>query len=312
MTPGLRALVEETSLSPAHLVYPMFVCEGTGVRREISSMPGIHNFSIDALLREIATFAHTPIGGIILFGIPNEKDPTGTSGCVDNGIIQRALRAIKTEFPHLVVITDVCLCEYTSHGHCGILSPNGTILNDETIDRLAQMAVSHANAGADVIAPSDMMDLRIGHIRRALDAAGHINLPIMSYAVKFASAFYGPFRDAAQSTPTTGDRKSHQLNPANAREALREAQADVDEGADILMVKPASHYLDLVHTLRQRYDHPIAAYQVSGEYAMLHAAAQHGWIDLPRAARESLTSIHRAGADIILTYFAKDVALNKL
>lgn len=309
MTPQVRRLVEENRVSPSNLVYPMFVCEGNGVRRPISSMPGIFNLSIDELLREVETFAHTSIGGIILFGIPDTKDETGTSGCTSDGIIQRTVRALKQNFPHLFIITDVCLCEYTSHGHCGILDADGTILNDPTIEALGRMAVSHAEGGADMVAPSDMMDLRIGHIRQQLDASGFESLPIMSYAVKFASAFYGPFREAAHSTPSHGDRKSHQLSPANYREALREAQADLDEGADILMVKPASHYLDLVRALRDRHDCPIAAYQVSGEYSMLKAAAQNGWIDEQGAIRESLLSIKRAGADIILTYFARDAAL---
>lgn len=309
MTSGIRSLVQEHSITPQHLVYPMFVCEGEGIRHETASMPGIHNFSVDELLREVGTFAHTGLGGILLFGIPDKKDDVGSGACAHDGIIQQAVRALKKEFPHLLIITDVCLCEYTSHGHCGIISPSGEILNDETVDRLAQMAVSHADAGADVIAPSDMMDLRVSAIRTSLDSAGHINLPVMSYAVKFASAFYGPFREAAQSAPSFGDRHSHQLNPANAREALREAAADVAEGADILMVKPAAYYLDLVRALRDRFDLPIAAYQVSGEYSMIKAAAANGWIDEQRAVEESLVSIHRAGADISVTYFAKDLAL---
>lgn len=309
MTAGLRALVEETSLEPRHLIYPMFVCEGDHVRRAITSMPGVHNFSVDELVREVSTFAHTGIGGVLLFGIPDAKDAHGSAGCAEDGIIQRAVSALKKEFPHLVLITDVCLCEYTSHGHCGILSESGEILNDETVTRLTAMAVSHARAGADIIAPSDMMDLRIGAIRRGLDAAGFQNLPVMSYAVKYASAFYGPFREAAQSTPSFGDRHSHQLNPANFREALLEAQADVDEGADILMVKPAGYYLDLVRALRDRHDLPLAAYQVSGEYSMIQAAAAQGWIDGERAAAESLLSLRRAGADMVISYFARDVAL---
>lgn len=309
MTAGLRALVEETSLEPRHLIYPMFVCEGDHVRRAITSMPGVYNFSVDELVREVSTFAHTGIGGVLLFGIPDTKDAHGSAGCAEDGIIQRAVSALKTEFPHLVLITDMCLCEYTSHGHCGILSESGEILNDETVTRLTAMAVSHARAGADIIAPSDMMDLRIGAIRRGLDAAGFQNLPVMSYAVKYASAFYGPFREAAQSTPSFGDRHSHQLNPANFREALLEAQADVDEGADILMVKPAGYYLDLVRALRDRYDLPLAAYQVSGEYSMIQAAAAQGWINGERAAAESLLSLRRAGADMVISYFARDVAL---
>lgn len=308
MTPGLRALTTETTLQPSNLIYPMFVCEGNGVSRPIPSMPGISSYSVDTLLKEVATFAHTGIGGIILFGIPNTKDETGSSGCDDNGVVQRAVSALKKEFPHLIVMTDVCLCEYTSHGHCGILDSDGVIQNDATVMRLADMAISHVRAGADVVAPSDMMDLRVGAIRQALDSEGHVNIPIMAYAVKYASAFYGPFRDAAQSTPSHGDRKSHQLNPANWREGLLEAQADAEEGADILMVKPASHYLDMVRLLRDNFSHPIAAYQVSGEYSMIKAAAQNGWLDEDRAAWESLISIRRAGADLILTYYAKDFA----
>lgn len=312
MTPGLRRLAAETTLSPANLIYPMFVCEGEGIKRPILSMPGVHNFSVDQLITEVATFAETGLGGVILFGIPDEKDVRGTSGCVDAGVVQRAIRELKKSFPQLLIITDVCLCEYTSHGHCGVLSETGAILNDETVELLSQMAVSHARAGADMIAPSDMMDLRVARIRQALDDAGFDSLPIMSYAVKYASAFYGPFRDAAQSTPSTGDRKSHQLNPSNSREGLREAETDLAEGADILMVKPASHYLDMVRLLRDSFEVPIAAYQVSGEYSMIKAAAANGWLDENRAAWESLISIRRAGADLILTYFAKDFVLNKL
>lgn len=312
MTPGLRNLVEETILAPANFIYPMFVCEGTGVRRAIPSMPGIFNFSINELLKDVEAFADTGIGGIMLFGIPDSKDETGTSGCAHNGIVQRAVGELKSKFPELVVITDVCLCEYTSHGHCGIVSPKGTILNDETIEVLGRMAVSHAEAGADMVAPSDMMDLRIGYIRSSLDAAGFTSIPVMSYAVKYASAFYGPFRDAAQSTPESGDRKSHQLNPANSHEGLQEAEADLAEGADILMVKPASHYLDMVRLLRDNFDVPIAAYQVSGEYSMIKAAAANGWIDEGRAAWESLVSIKRAGANIILSYFARDFVLGHI
>lgn len=312
MSAGLRNLVEETTVAPRNLIYPVFVCEGAGIRRPIASMPRIFNFSVDELLRDVETYAATGLGGIMLFGIPETKDETGSSGCAESGIVQRAVRALKSRFPHLMVVTDVCLCEYTSHGHCGILGRDGTILNDETLDVLSKMAVSHAQAGADMVAPSDMMDLRIGRIRGTLDGSGYASLPIMSYAVKYASAFYGPFRDAAQSTPTQGDRTSHQLNPANSREGLREAAADLAEGADILMVKPAAHYLDMVRMLRDRFDVPIAAYQVSGEYSMIKAAAANGWIDEGRAARESLISIRRAGADIILSYFARDVALGHI
>jgi len=312
MTPGLRRLATETTLSPGNLIYPMFVCEGEGIKRPISSMPGVCNFSVDQLVAEVSTFADAGLGGIILFGIPDAKDERGTSGCVDTGVVQRAIRDLKKNFPELFIITDVCLCEYTSHGHCGILSDTGSILNDETVELLSQMAISHARAGADMVAPSDMMDLRVTSIREALDAAGFESLPIMSYAVKYASAFYGPFRDAAQSTPSSGDRKSHQLNPANSREGLREAETDLAEGADILMVKPASYYLDMVRLLRDNFEVPIAAYQVSGEYSMIKAAAANGWLDENRAAWESLISIRRAGADLVLTYFAKDYALHNL
>ncbi len=309
MSPALRNLVEEHSIQAQHLIYPMFVCEGEGIRREISSMPGISNYSVDEILREVDSFAGAGLGGVLLFGIPDVKDEAGSGACAENGVVQRAVRALKREFPDLLVITDVCLCEYTSHGHCGILSESSEILNDETVERLAAMAVSHGQAGADMVAPSDMMDLRVDAIRGALDEAGFGSLPVMSYAAKFASAFYGPFREAAQSAPSFGDRRSHQLNPANMREALREAEVDLLEGADILMVKPAGYYLDLVRALRDRFDVPLAAYQVSGEYSMIKAAGANGWIDEERAVWESVLSIHRAGADICITYFAKELAL---
>lgn len=294
---------------PSNLVYPAFVCGGTAVRRPVAAMPGISNLSVDELLREIEPIADSGLGAVLLFGIPDTKDSDGSAALADNGIVQTAVKALKKAFPHLPVITDVCLCEYTDHGHCGILDENGQILNDATVNQLGRMAISHAAAGADIIAPSDMMDLRVGRIRHALDNKGFTYKPIMSYAVKYASALYGPFREAAQSCPSTGDRLSHQLNPANWREAMREAQADYDEGADILMVKPASYYLDMVRLLADKFNCPIAAYQVSGEYSMIKAAAAQGWIDEKRAIHESLISMRRAGASIIITYFARDYLL---
>lgn len=309
MTPGLRRLVEETHVRASQLIYPVFVCEGQGVRRPIASMPGQYNLSIDELLRHVEPLAATDLGGLLLFGLPDTKDARGSSGLRDDGIVPQAVRALKREFPHMVIVTDVCLCEYTDHGHCGVLDDEGRIVNDETVNQLATMAMCHAQAGADIIAPSDMMDLRVREIRNALDDIAYTHLPIMSYAVKYASAFYGPFREAAQSAPSHGDRKSHQLNPANWREALREAETDLAEGADILMVKPASHYLDMVRLLKDRFNVPMAAYQVSGEYSMIKAAAANGWIDEARAVDEALTSICRAGADIILTYYAREIAL---
>jgi len=306
-TPAIRAMVRETRLDPAQLVAPLFVLPGEGVRNPVGSMPGVEQLSIDNAVRECEALAALGVGGVILFGIPEEKDERGSGAWDEQGIVQRTVRAIKRAVPNLLVMTDVCLCEYTSHGHCGLLDGE-TILNDSTVELLARTAVSHARAGADVVAPSDMMDGRIGAIRRALDADGFTDTALVSYAVKYASSFYGPFRDAAGSTPSFGDRRSHQMDPANAREALREALLDVDEGADALMVKPALPSLDII---RQVYDHtllPVAAYQVSGEYAMLHAAAQNGWLDLHRAMEESLIAIRRAGASIILTYFARTMA----
>jgi porphobilinogen synthase len=311
MTPGVRALFTETRLTIDNLVYPLFIVEGTGVRREISSMPGVFNLSLDQLETEARELADLGIRAVLLFGIPNTKDEHATGAYAENGIVQRAIQTIKRVAPSLFIISDVCLCEYTLHGHCGLLE-GGRILNDPTVELLAQTAVSHACAGADMIAPSDMMDLRIGEIRKALDSADFLDTPIMSYSTKYASSFYGPFREAAQSTPAFGDRKSHQLNPTNLREALREAAADVAEGADALMVKPATCYLDILRELRNRYDLPLAAYHVSGEYAMIKAAAERGWIDEARAAWETLISIRRAGADIVITYFAKDLASGKL
>lgn len=311
MTPQVRNLISETTVLPSQLIYPMFVTEGNNRETSISSMPGISSLSIDRLLQDVDLFADKGLGGILLFGVPDHKDDLGSSGYAENGVIQRALREVKREFPHLYVITDVCLCEYTSHGHCGVVHGN-EIVNDETVELLIRMAVSHAEAGADMVAPSDMMDNRIGAIRKGLDAADFNNTPIMSYAVKYASALYGPFREAAGSTPSFGDRKSHQMNPANIREALREAESDIVEGADVLMVKPAGWYLDVIRELKVTMAAPVAAYQVSGEYSMIKAASHNGWIEEERAVWESLMGIRRAGADFIMTYFARDFALGKL
>jgi len=302
-----RKMVRETRLSPEQFVYPMFVCPGEGVKKEISSMPGNCQWSIDTLVEEVRSVKALGIGGIILFGIPPAKDEVGSSGYDDRGIVQEAVRALKREVKDILIITDVCLCEYTSHGHCGIVQGD-EIRNDPTVDLLARMALSHAKAGADIVAPSDMMDGRVAAIRSLLDKNGFQNTPILSYAVKYASGFYGPFREAAESAPAFGDRRSHQMDPANAREALREVELDIEEGADILMVKPAGPYLDIIRMIRDRYPHPLAAYQVSGEFSSLMAAGRLGWLDLPRTMLESLIGIRRAGADIILTYFAKDAA----
>ena len=304
---ALRRMVRETNLSPSDLVYPMFVAEGRDRRDEIASMPGQFRLSIDLLVKEAGDVAGLGIPAVMLFGIPDRKDERGSSGLDPNGIVQRAIRAIKDQVPGLVVITDVCIDEYTSHGHCGIVK-DGRILNDETLECLRAMARTHAECGADMVAPSDMMDGRVAAIRAELDQAGFSDLPIMAYAAKFASCFYAPFRDAAASSPQFGDRQSYQMDPANAREALREILLDVEEGADIVMVKPALPYLDIVAAARTRTNLPIAAYQVSGEYSMIKAAARAGWLDETRAMMESLLSIKRAGADIILTYFAKDAA----
>lgn len=311
MTSAARSLFAETRVDVDQLIYPLFVVEGSAIRREVGSMPGVFNLSVDELEEEVRELADLGVRAVLLFGVPDSKDGSGSGAYDDVGIVQRAVRAIKRATPQLYVITDVCLCEYMTHGHCGLLE-NGQVLNDPTVELLARTAVSHANAGADMIAPSDMMDLRVGEIRKALDGASFINVPVMAYSTKFASAFYGPFREAAQSTPAFGDRKSHQLNPANLREALREAAADVHEGADALIVKPAVCYLDILRELRVRYDLPLAAYHVSGEYAMIKAAAQRGWIDEARAVWETLTSIRRAGADLIITYYARDLAAGKL
>jgi porphobilinogen synthase len=306
-TPALRNLVRETRLQPASFILPLFVVEGEGIRKEISSMPGNAQISIDVLLQEAEEARSLGVGGIILFGIPIHKDEDATGAYDDEGIVQKACAALKQEVPDLLVVTDVCNCEYTSHGHCGKIV-DGDVDNDITLNWLAQAAVSHARAGADIVAPSDMMDGRVGAIRAALDDAGFSHIPILSYAAKYASAFYGPFREAAESAPQFGDRRSYQMDPANAREALKEMALDLEEGADMLMVKPAMPYLDIIKAAHESFDVPIAAYQVSGEFSMIHAAARNGWIDLERAMMESLTSIQRAGAQIILTYFAKDAS----
>jgi porphobilinogen synthase len=306
-TERMRRLVRETRLDPAQFVLPLFVCPGRGVRREIGSMPGNFQMSVDELVRECAEVQSLGIGGVILFGLPEEKDENASGAYAGDGIVQRALRAIKQETPGLLLMTDVCNCEYTSHGHCGKIV-DGDVDNDATLAWLAATAVSHARAGADIVAPSDMMDGRVGAIRQALDADGFTNIPILSYAAKFASVFYGPFREAAESTPQFGDRRSYQMDPANGREAMREIEMDLEEGADMIMVKPAMPYLDLVWQARERFDVPLGAYQVSGEFSMIMAAARNGWIDCERAMMESLTSIRRAGADFILTYFAKPAA----
>jgi porphobilinogen synthase len=306
-TERMRRLVRETRLDPAQFVLPLFVCPGRGVRREIGSMPGNFQMSVDEVVRECAEVQSLGIGGVILFGLPEEKDENASGAYAGDGIVQRALRAIKQEMPGLLLMTDVCNCEYTSHGHCGKIV-DGDVDNDATLAWLAATAVSHARAGADIVAPSDMMDGRVGAIRQALDADGFTNIPILSYAAKFASVFYGPFREAAESTPQFGDRRSYQMDPANGREAMREIEMDLEEGADMIMVKPAMPYLDLVWQARERFDVPLGAYQVSGEFSMIMAAARNGWIDCERAMMESLTSIRRAGADFILTYFAKPAA----
>ncbi|HEX7767181.1 MAG TPA: porphobilinogen synthase [Nitrospira sp.] len=302
---SFRRMVRETVLSPADFIYPLFVVEGQGRREEIGSMPGQFRLSVDLLVKEAAEVKSLGIPAIILFGIPAKKDDRGSSGYDPNGIVQRAIKAVKDQVPGLAVITDVCIDEYTDHGHCGIVK-NGKILNDETLECLRTMARTHAEAGADMVAPSDMMDGRVAAIRAELDQAGFPELPIMAYAAKFSSCFYAPFRDAAYSSPQFGDRQSYQMDPANGREALREIDSDVEEGADIVMVKPAMPYLDIIAQARARTLLPIAAYQVSGEYSMIKAAGRAGWLDETRAMMESLLSIRRAGADLILTYFSKD------
>lgn len=305
--PTVRDLVRETYLSKNDLIYPLFAVPGEKIRKEIKSMPGVFQMSVDVLVDECKEVEAMGIPAVILFGIPEHKDEVGSGAYDENGIIQRAVRAIKANTKKLLVITDVCLCEYTSHGHCGVLDGDN-ILNDETVSLLAKEAVSHAQAGADIIAPSDMMDGRILAIRKALDYKGFTNIPIMSYAVKYASGYYGPFRDAAESAPAFGDRRSHQMDIANSEEALREAESDIEEGADIIMVKPAGAYLDIICRVKDKFHMPTAAYQVSGEYAMIKAAGKLGWIDEQRVMIESLIGIKRAGADMILTYFAKEVA----
>ncbi len=306
-TETLRRMVRETRLAPNDLIYPLFLVAGEGIANPVSSMPGVFQLSIDKAVDECGELWSLGIPAVILFGIPEQKDATGSGACDDNGIVQQAVRAIKAALPEMIVITDVCLCEYTDHGHCGVIE-NGDVANDPTVALLVAEALSHAAAGADMIAPSDMMDGRIGAIRTALDAHGHEHIPVMAYSTKFASGYYGPFREAAESTPSFGDRRSYQMDPANRREALRETLIDMDEGADIVMVKPALAYLDILRDIRDACDLPLAAYNVSGEYAMLKAAAQNGWIDHDRVMLETLTAMRRAGADLILTYHAKDAA----
>ncbi len=305
-TAAIREMVRETRLSPSDLIYPLFACPGEGVRREIKSMPGVFNLSVDELVKECQAARALGVRSIIVFGLPEQKDEQGSDAFAEGGIIQRAIRAVKREVKDLVVIADTCLCEYTSHGHCGTIVDND-VENDSTLETLAKTAVSQAQAGADIIAPSGMMDGMVAAIRGGLDAAGFEQTPILSYAVKYASAFYGPFREAADSAPQFGDRRSYQMDPPNIREALREVELDVEQGADMLMVKPALPYLDVIRAVRERFNLPLAAYQVSGEYAQIKAAGQLGWIDEERVIMESLIAVKRAGADLILTYFAKDV-----
>jgi len=303
----IRDLVCETRLSVKELIYPLFITEGRGIKSEVSSMPGVYQWSTDLLVGEVREIASLGIPAVLLFGLPAHKDEMASEAYSHNGIVQRAIATIKEHAPQLLVVTDVCLCEYTSHGHCGIVE-EGEVLNDPTLELLARTAVSHAEAGADMVAPSDMMDGRVGAIRRALDSSGHENVPIMAYSAKYASAFYGPFREAADSAPQFGDRRSYQMAPTNAREALREVELDVREGADIVMVKPALAYLDVLTRVKEMVKLPVAAYNVSGEYSMVKAAARMGWLEEKRTAMEILTAIKRAGADILITYFAKDVA----
>jgi len=318
-TTALRDLVRETRLSPSDLIAPLFVCEGTGLQRPIEAMPGQYNWSVDQLLREVNELATLGVRSVMLFGIPDRKDSCGSENWNPDGVVPRAIRAIKDAHPDTIVISDMCFCEYTDHGHCGLINtpestqystalPHGYLLNDPTVELLAQASIVHAEAGADMIAPSAMIDGQVGAIRSALDQTGFEHVAVMAYAAKFASGFYGPFREAAQSAPAFGDRRQYQMDPANRHEAMREAQLDVAEGADIIMVKPAMPYLDIVSDLRAAFELPIAAYQVSGEYAMLHAAAANGWIDLERCAMESLLGIKRAGAGMILTYFSREAA----
>ncbi len=303
----LRDMVRETTLSPTNLIYPLFVGPGKDTAQPVSSMPGVAQLSVDRVVKECREVSSLGIPAVILFGIPERKDPLGSEAYSDNGVVQKAIREVKEKVPGLLVITDVCLCEYTDHGHCGVVK-NGDVDNDSSLDLLAREALSHARAGADIVAPSDMMDGRVGAIRKILDQNGFQQVVIMAYAAKYASGFYGPFREAAESTPQFGDRRSYQMDPANADEALREVEMDIREGADIVMVKPAMAYLDIVYRVKQRFGYPVAAYNVSGEYSMIKAAGKNGWIDEQRIMMEVLYSIKRAGADMILTYFAKDVA----
>ncbi len=304
----IRSMVRETTLSPVDFIYPLFVKPGRGKRDEVSSMPGVFQLSVDMLPAEIDELRTLGIPAVILFGLPSSKDAAGSEAYDPDGIVQQAIRAIKAHAPDFYVITDVCMCEYTDHGHCGILDDAGCVMNDVTLELLAKEAVTHAEAGADMVAPSDMMDGRVGAIREALDAEGHTGVPIMAYSVKYASGYYGPFRDAADSAPSFGDRKQYQMDPANAEEGIREAALDIDEGADIVMVKPALAYMDMIRRVKDEFGYPTAAYNVSGEYAMVKAAAANGWIDEERVVLETLTGFKRAGADLILTYHAKDAA----
>jgi porphobilinogen synthase len=307
-TETLRGLVREAELSPSRLIQPLFVVAGEDIREPIPSMPGIERFSISGLVEEAGEVAAAGIGAVLLFGVPADKDEVGSGAYDDEGVVQMAVRALKEAHPDLTVVTDVCLCEYTSHGHCGIVGPSGEVENDISVELLAKTAISHAEAGADAVAPSDMMDGRIGSIRFQMDEEGHPNTPIIAYSAKYASAFYGPFRDAADSTPEFGDRRGYQMDPANSDEAVREALLDLEEGADMLMVKPAVPYLDVVRRVKDETGAPLAAYHVSGEYSMLKAAAANGWLDERAAVVETLTSIRRAGADAIVTYYAKEAA----
>ncbi|MEO5925736.1 MAG: porphobilinogen synthase [Bryobacteraceae bacterium] len=304
---SMRRLVRETQLEPADFVLPLFACPGEGIRKPISSMPGKFQLSVDEIVKECEGAHALGIGGIILFGIPDHKDEVASENYDDNGIVQRTIRAVKQAYPNLLVMTDVCNCEYTSHGHCGNVI-DGDVDNDSTLEWLAASAVTHARAGADIVAPSDMMDGRVGAIRQALDKNGYQKVSVLAYSAKFASGFYGPFREAAESTPSFGDRRTYQMDPANGREAMHEMELDLEEGADMLMVKPAMPYLDLIRQARDRFPVPISAYQVSGEYSMIMAAVERGWLDYDRIMMETLTSIRRAGADFILTYFARDAA----
>jgi porphobilinogen synthase len=307
-TETIRRMVRENNLTVNDLIYPLFVVNGQGIKKAITSMPGVFQMSVDNIVKECSEIVDLGIPAVILFGIPASKDEVGTSAYDENEAVQQAIMAIKKEFPQLMVITDVCLCEYTSHGHCGLLDSEGNVLNDPTLELLAKTALSHAKAGVDMVAPSDMMDGRVGAIRECLDANGYENIPIMAYSAKYASAYYGPFREVAESTPQFGDRRGYQMDPANTDEALKETRMDLEEGADIVMVKPALVYLDIVRRVKDEFKVPVAAYNVSGEYAMVKAAAQNGWIDEKKVVLETLLSMKRAGADIILTYHAKDVA----